>query len=185
MANTATNVTTGKPRITGGVYVAPRTATLPTDASTALGNDYVSLGYISEDGVENSNEPDFNEIKEWGGSIVYRSLSGMDDTFSLTLIESLNVDVLKSVYGDSNVTVDSQTGKITVNNVAEDPQEKIWVFDLALRGDKLRRIVVPDGAITARETVTYNATDAIGYGITVTAYPDSNNKTHIEYTEDA
>ena len=40
MANTATNVTTGKPKITGGVWVAPRTATLPTDAVSALSADY-------------------------------------------------------------------------------------------------------------------------------------------------
>jgi hypothetical protein len=113
---------------------------------------------------------------------VYRSLNGLDDTFSLSLIESKNVDVLKAVYGDTNVTVDADDN-VTVNVVAEDPQEKIWVFELALRGGKAKRIVIPDGAVTARETITYNDSDAIAYGITVSAYPDSTGKSHIEYIE--
>lgn len=179
MANTATNVSTGKPNISGAVYVAPMTSTAPTDASTALGDDFVCLGYVSEDGLENSNEMDVSAIKVWGGAIVYRSLTELDDSFSLTLLESENVDVLKTVYGDSNVT--EADGKISVDVKAEDPQEKIWVFELSLRGGKKKRIVIPDGAVTARETITYNDEDAIGYGITVSAYPDANGSTHKEY----
>ena len=36
MANTATNVTTGKPNLSGAVYVADIGTTLPTDADTPL-----------------------------------------------------------------------------------------------------------------------------------------------------
>lgn len=180
MGNTAANVSTGKPKISGAVFVGPRTAPIPTDAKTALSSDFTCLGYVSEDGVENSNEMSVSAIKEWGGLIVYRSLDELDDTFALTLIESENVDVLKNVYGDSNVSVDTK-GAITVQVKAEDPQEKIWVFELALRNGRVKRIVIPDGAITAREPITYNSTDAIGYGITVSAYPDADNNTHKEY----
>ena len=185
MANTATNVSTGKPNISGAVYVAPIGTTLPEDATTSLGAAFTCLGYVSEDGLENNNEMDVSEIKAWGGAIVYRSLTGLNDNFALKLIESENVDVLKNVYGDSNVTVDENNGDVTVNIVTEDPQEKIWVFDLALRGNRAKRIVIPDGAVTARETITYNDSDAIAYGITVSAYPDSDGKTHIEYLEGA
>lgn len=182
MANTATNVSTGKPNISGAVYVAPLSTTLPTDATTALDAAFVCLGYVSEDGLENNNELDVSEIKAWGGNIVYRSLNGLDDTFSLSLIESENVDVLKNVYGDANVTLDANDN-VTINIVAEDPQEKIWVFELAMRGGRAKRIVIPDGAVTARETITYNDSDAVAYGITVSAYPDSTGKTHVEYLE--
>lgn len=179
MANTATNVSTGKPNIAGSVYVAPKSATVPTDATTTLDSEFVCLGYVSEDGLENNNEMDVSAIKAWGGMIVYRSLNELDDNFALTLIESENVDVLKSVYGDTNVT--ESEGKISIDVKAEDPQEKIWVFELSLRGNKKKRIVIPDGAITSRETITYNDSDAIGYGITVSAYPDANGSTHKEY----
>ena len=181
MGNTATNVSTGKPNVTGAVYVAPKTATVPTDATTALGNDFTCLGYVSEDGVENANEIEINDIKEWGGNVVYSSITGMTDTFAFALIESENADVLKAVYGDSNVTVGND-GEISVDVKIETPEEKIWVFELALRGGVAKRIVIPSGAVTAREAITYNASDAIAYGITVTAYP-VNGSTHKEYIE--
>lgn len=185
MGNTATNVTTGKPNISGAVFVAPKGTTLPTDATTALDlTKFVCLGYVSEDGLENNNEMDVSSIKAWGGMIVYRSLNELDDNFVLTLIESENTDVLKAVYGSSNVTVDA-SGNITVNVKADDPEEKVWVFDLALRNNRAKRIVIPDGAITSRETITYNDSDAVGYGITVSAYPDANGSTHKEYLEKA
>lgn len=184
MANTATNVSTGKPKVSGGVWVAPLGSTLPTDATTALDAAFVCLGYVSEDGLENANEMDVSDIKAWGGNIVYRSLTELTDNFSLALIESENEDVLKTVYGDSNVTTDLD-GNITVNIKAEDPQEQVWVFELTLRGGRAKRIVIPDGAVTSRETITYNDSDAIAYGITVSAYPDASNVTHKEYIEAA
>ena len=184
MANVATNVSTGKPNISGAVWVAPMTATLPTDATTALASEFKCLGYVSEDGLENNNEMDVSDIKAWGGAIVYRSLTELDDNFALTLIESENAEVLKAVYGEDNVTV-GDGGAITVNVVADDPEEKIWVFELSLRNGKSKRIVIPDGAVTSRETITYNDSDAVGYGITVSAYPDANGNTLYEYIKGA
>lgn len=182
MANTATNVTVGKPNVSGAVYRAPLGTTLPTDATTALDAAFVSLGYVSEDGLSNNNELSVEATKAWGGNIVLRSLTEMNDEFSLTLIETKNEDVLKAVYGEDNVTVDA-SGNVTVNVVAEDPEEAVWVFELALRGGIARRIVIPDGAITSRDEITYNDSDAVGYGITISAYPDASAKTHVEYTE--
>lgn len=182
MANTAGYVTTGKPKISGGVWVAPKGTTLPTDATTALSSAFTCLGYVSEDGLENNNEMDVSAIKAWGGNIVYRSLTELTDEFGFALIETENVDVKKTVYGASNVTVDG-SGNVTVNVVAEDPVECVWVFDLALRNNTAHRIVIPDGAITSRDAITYNDSDAVAYGVTVSAYPDSTGKTHVEFTE--
>ena len=84
------------------------------------------------------------------------------------------------LYRSVTVGVD---GAITVNVKAEDPVERVWVFELALRNEKAKRIVIPDGAITSRDEISYNDSDAVGYGITVSAYPDSNAVTHKEYIE--
>lgn len=182
MANVATNVSTGKPKITGAIFRAPLGTTLPTDATSALDEAFVCLGYASDSGLSNPNEMDVSVIKAWGGMIVYRSLTELTDEFKTTLIESKNIDVLKAVYGSNNVTT-TASGDIKVEVKAEDPEEAVWVFDMALRGGKAKRIVIPDGAITARDEITYNDSDPIGYGVTVSAYPDENGKTHEEYIE--
>ena len=100
---TASNVSVGKPAIAGAVYVADITATLPTDATTVLGADFKALGYVSEDGLTNAMSIESDEVKAWGGDTVLTLQTSFSDTFGLTLIESLNAEVLKTVFGDSNV----------------------------------------------------------------------------------
>lgn len=181
MANTATNVTTGKPKVSGAVHVAPKGTAVPTDATSPLSSAYVALGYVSDAGLENTNDMSISTIKEWGGLVVYNSLDELTDQFKLTLIEAKNIDVLKAAYGDANVTEENGTIHVKVN--ADDPQERVWVFDIALRGGVAKRIVISDGAVTARDAIIYTASDPVGYGLTISAYPDENGKTHDEYIE--
>ena len=56
MANVATNVTAGKPAVAGAVFRAVLSAnlTIPTSATATLSADYKALGYVSEDGLTNS-----------------------------------------------------------------------------------------------------------------------------------
>ena len=183
MGNKATNVTTGKPNIGGAIYTAPIGTTVPTNATSTLDmTKFVCLGYVSEDGLSNNNEMSVDAIKAWGGNIVYRSLTEMNDEFGLSLIETENIDVLKTVYGEDHVTVDG-SGNVSIDVVGEDPIERVWVFELTLRGGRAKRIVVPDGAITSRDEISYNDSDAVAYGITISAYPDSSASTHKEYLE--
>ena len=179
----ASNVSTGKPKVTGAIYRAPKGTTLPTDATTALGAAFKELGHVSEDGVTNTQNMDVSVIKAWGGVVVLRSLNELGDEFKFALIETENVDVLKSVYGEGNVTVDA-SGNTAVTIKADDPEEAVWVIELALRGGIPRRIVIPDAAITARDDIVYNDSDPIAYGITLSAYPYEafSGGTHREYT---
>ena len=52
------NVSTGKPSVSGGIWIADAGTTPPSDAVTTLGADYTALGYVSEDGLTNSNSPE-------------------------------------------------------------------------------------------------------------------------------
>src|SRR5690625_1111002 len=109
MSNAA-NVSTAKPKVGGAVYSAVLGTKLPTDALTELDPAFKSLGYISEDGMTNENSPESENIPAWGGDIVGSVQTSKEDTFAYTLIEAMNVDVLKEVYGQDNVTGTLDTG---------------------------------------------------------------------------
>ena len=178
--NTATNVSVGKPKVTGAIYVAPLGTTLPTDATTDLNSAFVGLGYCSDDGVTNNNSPESDTIKAWGGDIVYTLQNGKDDTFQFTLIEAMNTNVLKIVFGDENVTGTASTG-IAINNKNSELKDHSYVIDMILRNNTLKRIVIPDGIVSEVGEVVYKDDEAIGYQITLQCIADSDGVLHKEY----
>lgn len=180
MANTVANVSAGKPAIGGAVFVAASGTTLPTDCTTALGTAFKALGYCSEDGVTNSNNPSSTDIKAWGGDIVMTLQEEKPDKFKFTLIESLNLDVLKTVYEESNVTGSLSTG-VTVNATNAEPALHVWAIDMLMTGNIKKRVVIPNGKISEIGDIVYKDNEAVGFEITLSALPDANGKTHIEY----
>lgn len=180
MSNTATHVTVGKPKIGGAIFRAPIGTALPTDATTALNQAFTGLGYASEDGLTNNNSPESESRKAWGGDNVLNVQSSKDDTFGFTLIEAMNVDVLKTVYGSGNVEGSLAEG-ITVKANSEEAEEFAWVFEMVLRGGVAKRVVVPCASITEVAEIVYNDSDPVGYNVTISAVPDEAGNTHYEY----
>ena len=176
----ATKVSVGKPKVGGAIHWAPLGSTLPTSATASLDAAFVELGYVSEDGLTNNNSPESDTVKAWGGDTVLNLQTDRPDTFALTLLESLTTDVLKTIYGASNVTVDG-SGNITVKATAEEMTSGAWVFDMIVKGGRAKRIVVPNGTISELGEIVYKDDEAVGYNITITDVPDTNGVYHYEY----
>ncbi len=183
MANTVANVTTGKPSVSGAIWRAPLGTALPTDATTALNVAFKCLGYVSEDGLTNDNSPESDTVKAWGGDTVLTLQTEKPDTFTYTLIEAINLDVLKSVYGDDNVSGTLTTG-ITVRANSDEQEASSYVIETLMKGGVLKRIVIPNATLSELDTITYKDDEAVGYGVTLTAMPGgftNDNDTHKEY----
>ena len=163
MALTASNVRVG---VTGAIYKAPLKTAAPANATAAIDARFKDLGYISEDGVTQTIDSDKSEIKAWqNGDIVRTIQTSHNVSFQFTLIET-NEEVLKLYYADPTATATAV--KVTGAQSAHDS----YVLDV-LDGDKTIRIVIPDGQVTERGEITYKTDEAIGYQVTVAAYPDA------------
>lgn len=178
------NVTASKPKTGGAIYRAPLGTALPKTYSEQLNAAFKNLGYVSEDGIVNSNSPSGGKVRAWGGSTVMNYTEDKPDTFQMKLLEAFNSDVLKTIYQEKNVKVESN-GDIAVTATAEDAEQACWVVDMILKGGRAKRIVIPIASITEMQEINYRDNEPVGYGITLSAEPDAAGAYHYEYIQGA
>ena len=180
MAGTsAANVAVGKPNlaVSGGVLVAPLGTERPTSFDGPYDSAYVSVGYVSDEGVTESSERSTEEIRAWGGTKVRTVQTEFGTTLSLTLIESRNADTLKLVFGEDNVT--SSNGEITIKRNEKVLPHRQFIIDM-LDGDNSRHLDVGYGQVTEVGDISYVDGEAISYELTISCDPDDNGDTLIE-----
>lgn len=150
--------------VSGLIGTAPLGTTAPTGTSSSL-SSFTDLGYVSEDGVTETNDISINPIKAWQNAVTVRNtVTDGSVSYQLTLIQT-DVNVVAAVYG-SAVAAD---GSIIKRPTTERPH-KAWVIDVIDGTEKIRNWI-PDGQITELGDVVYQNGEAIGYEITLTTYP--------------
>ena len=175
MADVNTNILQGAPdRVTGAIMVAPLGTALPTTTVATPNGSFTDLGYIAEDGVKLSQKTSWVQIRDWGGDLVKTFLTEFTGTLQFTCLET-NANVLKAIYGTSNVSVVAPTvstgTEITTKLNASQAPENAWLFNVKAGAAKVR-VVVADGAVTDRSDIVLVRKDVIKYELTLECYPD-------------
>ena len=180
------NVNFGKPKVGGAIFIAPLNGTtaptMPKSAKEELGTMFKSAGYVEDGGIKSTIKKDVDIKYAWGGTAIGANNKKTEVTMQIPLIESRNEDVLKFVFGDSNVKTDENGIAVDING--NDETEWMVVIDMATRGGKVHRIVIPDCIITSLGDISYKDDDIVKYETTVTALAyDNNNNYQKEYWE--
>lgn len=157
--------------VTGAIYSGPTDATAPTDADAAWAGTYTDHGYVSEDGIEESYSDDTTEIKAWQGSTVVREvISGSKAQLHFTLIETKFANL--ELYHKGSVVEETapSSGKWKMDVLVPGPDRRSFGLDV-IDGDELIRIFIREGEVVERGNIVYKGDEAIGYEVTLTAYP--------------
>lgn len=178
--NDSQNVSFGKPKATGALFVAPAGTPVPTDASSALNGAFANLGYVSDEGLVNAVETNVEDVFAWGGDNVLSDQTTYMEMFTFNLIET-NVEVAKLYYGEDNVTVDGDD--ITIRANSSTLPEIVFVAELVMTGGRVKRIVVERGRIADRTAeISYVDGEPVAYPINLKAFPNATDgDTHKEY----
>ena len=172
--NDKSNITIGRPKVGGAVYVAPAGTTLPTDADASLTEAFVNLGYVSEDGLTQSTAEENTEILAWGGDKVVVSQDSYGKTATFNLLETIRPSVLQTIYGKEFVEV-KEDGSIKVADTGEPLPHIVLVIETIQNNGsekpRYRRDVYGDCQITDRSgDQTFNNSDPVTYPVTLTAF---------------
>lgn len=192
MPNTK-DVRVGAPdqKTTGAIKHAPLGTPLPslssiTPAAVTLDSGFTGNEYVSEDGVTLTPSTSTESIKDWSLSTVRKVITEFDGTISWTMI-STNAEAMGVAFGEDHVTANPATAghgnqlKVELGAHLPDPQEFVFLIK---DGDARVVIVVPNGQITEVAEVTFAASSAIGWNVTLSCYPDEDGESIYILTDD-
>lgn len=170
--------------VTGGIKVAPLGTVTPTDPTSVLNVAFKELGYVTEDGLKLSHDASDDKIKVWGGVTIRTIRSDYSATITGTLVSTLDIDVLKNVFGDSLVT--QKSGFIAIKHASNIAPEKVYIIETkdASNGGR-KRYVIPKGQITVSGDVNLSHKEITGFEVTIEALADKDSVCYYEYVETA
>ena len=184
MANKIGNVFAAMPKATGALLRGPLGTELPTSARQDITQitDLVDLGFIGEDGFTQSESRSTDKKKAFGGTVVKVLQTDYSVTIQFAFLESINANVLKSIYGEDNVHVGTpeDPDEIVVHKNKKQSPHAAWVIDV-FDGDALIRTTIGDGQITEIDDIVKVHTDTIAYTVTMECFEDENGDNLLEY----
>lgn len=176
------------PRVSGSCLKAPLKTPLPTKSYEALDSAFIDNGFVNEDGIKQKEDRSTTDVFVWGGDLAGTLQEKYSRTVSLTLLQFLNEEVLKTGYGSSNVTstaATSQNGmELAVKMNPRLLDTVSWVFD-GFYQDTLARIVLPIARVVTIGEVDMTHKKYMSLEITgLKCYPDDQGNHGYMYFND-
>ena len=183
----AQDIAAPSPKVSGGVLWAPPGTALPTDATSVPDSNFISLGRVSDQGVDKTEDRPKKDIFDWGGGLI----AALQDHYMLTLkfklLQMMNADVQRAAHGDDNVTVRAATASTgTLITSKFNPQllnSGTWVID-AFYAQMNMRLVAPYARIITVGTQKWVHNALVEYELTVQCFADGDGNFAYEYLDD-
>lgn len=164
MANDSSNV---RVAVTGAISVGPTTSAAPADASAPLVG-LSDLGYVGEDGVTETRDRSTTKLKAWQNADTVREVvTDASISYKCILLETRK-ETVELFYGS---TVDPATGAVIIVPSSTGGRQS-FVLDI-IDGDDFIRAYIPSGEVTEVGDQVYASGEAVGYEVTITAYPSA------------
>lgn len=151
-------------------FGAPLGTALPSDAVDALNAAFQAHGWMGEDGFVNDIARDVTKHRDFGGKVIKVTQDSYEETVQVTCCES-NPIVLRTVFGDDNVTVDYSGGhrKVTIRHEDTQLPRKSYVVRV-VDGQKTRMLVIPEGQVTEIGEITWVSSELVQYTLTLDCF---------------
>jgi hypothetical protein len=152
-------------------FRAPLGSPLPTSATDTLSVAFVGHGWADEDGITNSIKRNVTRHKAFGGDVVRVTLDDYQETLKISFLETTDPDVLRTVFGNSNVVTDLLSGhrKTTVRHKDQLPPRSSFVVR-TIDGTTTRMLVIPEGQVTEVDDVKLDHKELTMYTVTIDCY---------------
>lgn len=173
--------------VSGGVRWAPLGTALPTDATTPLSDDFVTLGRVKDDGIRRTEDRANTKVYDWGGNTIAILQTQFGITVMFDLLQVMNADVQKAAHGVDNVEVTAATAasgteiSAKINSTLLDTG--VWVFDSYYQ-KMSGRLVLPYARPTKVDGPTWTHKEIASFKITLESMPDNDNNHAYEYWND-
>lgn len=163
-------VTTGNPVEGACVYTTfAASPTYPTDASTALGTGWESLGEVSDNGYSKQKNITTTDHRGWHGSVVLTTVDEETNTLNIAFIEPNRPAVAKLMYGKDNVTAGSDGSVSNIEGKAGGVKPHPIVIDELESNGFKRRTCFYNCMPTSFDEEPHRRGELLVYGFTFTA----------------
>lgn len=161
--------------VTGAISKVPASLDITSAEQALAGEGIINYGFVSSDGVTIASENSTTDITAWQNSSIVRTAStSASTTYTFTLLQNTR-EARELYYGAVEVG-----GKISYKPSAQtNGKFVIDYIDSNYAGGEEGEImygrhVIHRGQVTSRSDIVLQNGEAIGYQLTVSAYPDEN-----------